>query len=60
MKYPRVTDDDDSNISLTHCGKEIRSFYYESEDQRRMKMLMAREYVEGFGDGYDHMDTTLM
>jgi hypothetical protein len=46
-----VTDNDRNTISITLNGKELRAFYYYDESERRMKMLMAREYVEGWCDG---------
>lgn len=48
---PRVTDNDEGEITVTHGGKELRGWSYANDDERRAKMLMAREYVEGWCDG---------
>lgn len=50
---PRVTDDDKSEIKVTFKGRELRGWSYASYDERRTKMLAAREYVEGWCDGRD-------
>lgn len=52
---PRVTDNDRGEIAVTHAGKELRGWSYANEDERRAKMLMAREYVEGWCDGRDRV-----
>lgn len=48
---PKVTDNDRDEITVTNAGKELRGWSYANEDERRLKMLMAREYVEGWCDG---------
>lgn len=53
MNNPRVTDDDTGEITVTLCGRELRGWSYASDDERRAKMLAAREYVEGYCDGRD-------
>lgn len=50
---PRVTDDDSGEITVTFNGKELRGWSYSSDDERRTKMLAAREYIEGWCDGRD-------
>jgi hypothetical protein len=50
---PRVVDDDKDQITVTLNGKELRGWSYASDDERRQKMLQAREYVEGWCDGRD-------
>lgn len=50
---PRVTDNDRDEITVTLNGKELRGWSYSSEPERRVKMLAAREYVEGYCDGRD-------
>jgi len=52
----RVTDNDMGYIVVTLDGKELRSWIYDSEDERRRKMLLAREYIEGWGDGWEARD----
>lgn len=48
---PRVTDDDKGEITVTFGGKELRCWSYKDDAERRIKMLAAREYVEGWCDG---------
>lgn len=50
---PRVTDNDAGEISVTFNGKELRVFIYSDDTTRRLKMLAAREYIEGWCDGRD-------
>lgn len=45
---PRVTDNDRDEITVTLDGKEIRGWSYENDAERRVKMRMAREFVEGW------------
>lgn len=51
MTNPKVTDNDHGEISVTLNGRELRGWSYENDEQRRTKMLLAREYVEGWCDG---------
>jgi hypothetical protein len=53
MGTPRLTDNDQGEISVTYDGKEIRGWSYKSDGERRAKMLAAREYIEGWCDGRD-------
>lgn len=48
---PRVTDNDQGEITVSLNGKELRGWSYASDDERRAKVLQAREYVEGWCDG---------
>lgn len=48
---PRVVDNDRDEIAVTLDGKEIRGWSYNDEAERRMKMLAAREFVEGWYAG---------
>lgn len=50
---PKVTDNDNGEISVTFNGKELRGFIYSDDQTRRLKMLAAREYIEGWCDGRD-------
>lgn len=45
---PRVVDNDRDEITVTLGGKEIRGWSYETEADRRVKMLAAREFCEGW------------
>ena len=45
---PRVVDNDRDEITVTLDGKEIRGWSYANEAERRMKMLAAREFCEGW------------
>ncbi len=38
-------------IAVIHNGKEIRVWSYTNDGERRQKVLQAREYIEGWGDG---------
>ena len=51
IKQPRLTDNDHGEIIVTHDGRQIRGWSYGNDNERRMKMLAAREYVEGWMDG---------
>lgn len=48
---PRVIDTDKGEILVTFNDAELRGWSYENDDERRQKMLQAREYVEGWCDG---------
>lgn len=50
VTVPRVTDNDRDEITVTLEGKELR-WSYASDQERRTKMLCAREFVEGFCTG---------
>ena len=45
---PRVADNDRDEITVTLDGKEIRGWSYRDEAERRVKMLAAREFCEGW------------
>jgi len=45
---PRVIDNDRDEITVTLDGKEIRGWSYADETERRVKMLAAREFCEGW------------
>jgi len=53
MTQPRVTDNDDGEISVTFNGGELRGWSYKDDNERRAKIFAAREYVEGWCDGRD-------
>lgn len=45
----KVKDDDKDEICVVQeNGQSIRSWEYHSEPERRQKILMAREFVEGW------------
>ena len=50
---PRVVDNDRDEITVTYEGRMLRAWIYQNEPERKMKIRMAREYVEGWCDGYD-------
>jgi len=54
MPQPRVTDNDDGEITVTSNGVELRGWSYADDNVRRQKMLMARDYVEGWCDAMKH------
>lgn len=49
----RVKDNDKDEITVVDNDKEVRGWSYANDTERRVKMLCAREYVEGWhqGDG---------
>jgi hypothetical protein len=48
---PRLTDNDNGEITVSLYAQELRGWSYANDDERRQKMLQAREYVEGWRDG---------
>ena len=50
---PRVTDNDAGEITVTLAARELRGWSYANDGERRQKMLLAREYVEGWCDSRD-------
>ena len=59
-EQPRVVDDDDGIITvLLAGGQELRGWTYDSDDERRMKMRLAREYVEGWCDAVEKIYSCL-
>lgn len=51
IEDPRVIDFDDGEISVRLRDVELRGWTYTTDDERRQKMRLAREYVEGWCDG---------
>lgn len=47
LQNPRVTDNDRGEITVSLDGKELRGWSYSSDNERRLKMLCAQEFVEG-------------
>jgi hypothetical protein len=45
---PRVHDNDRDEITVTLDEREIRGWSYRDETERRVKMLAAREFCEGW------------
>jgi hypothetical protein len=56
---PSVTDNDHGEITVSLDGKEMRGWSYQSEAEQRIKMMQAREYVEGWCDGHTKGQTEL-
>lgn len=54
MADPRVHDNDRDEITVTLDGKEIRGWSYRDEAERRVKMLAAREFCEGWFQAIEH------
>lgn len=48
---PRVADNDRDEITVSLSGKEMRGWSYTNDSERRVKMLCAREFVEGWYEG---------
>lgn len=45
---PRIKDNDRDEITAEINGQEIRGWSYASREEQRVKMLMAREFAEGW------------
>ena len=50
---PRVYDTDRGQVLIIYNGRQIRGWSYQNNDERRKKMMYAREYVEDWCDGHD-------
>ena len=50
---PRVIDNDHDTVFVRLNGRELRRWFYTTTEEQRMKMRLAREYVEGWCDGRD-------
>jgi hypothetical protein len=48
MKYPRITDDDNGTITADLNGEVVRSWAYPSPEEHKPRMLLAREFAEGW------------
>lgn len=48
MKTPKIVDNDRDEITARLDGKEIRGWSYANETERRVKMLAAHEFAEGW------------
>lgn len=45
---PIISDNDKDEITATLNGREIRGWSYRSDAERRERMKLAREFVEGW------------
>ena len=52
---PRVTDNDRGSAVVTYEGRQMRGWSYQGNDERRKKMMYAREYIEGWCDSREHI-----
>lgn len=52
MERPSIIDNDQDEISVTLDGKEIRGWSYGNDDERSSKMRGAREYCNGWLEGF--------
>ena len=55
MENPRVTDNDNGEITVTLAGRELRGWSYKDDPERRTKMLAAHEYAEGWHNALARM-----
>lgn len=53
QKYPKIVDNDRGLISAQFNGHRVRDWIYANDNERRHYMVLAREYVEGFGDALE-------
>lgn len=62
--FPRLVDDDVSEITVSVNGVEIRGWSYASRDEQYLKIRMAREFCEGwhtgFGSGLDRAQEVMV
>lgn len=60
---PSVVDDDEGTIFVRKDGEELRAYNYDNDDERRIKMQRARDYVEGWVDSaekiFSRIDTLM-
>ena len=57
-EQPAVIDNDDGEITVElPRGTELRGWSYKNDDERRVKMGHAREYVEGWCDAVEKIFT---
>jgi hypothetical protein len=54
LNRPRVTDNDKGAVLVTFQGQQLRGWSYQNDEQRRLKMMYAREYIEGWCDGKEY------
>jgi hypothetical protein len=54
LDRPRVIDNGRGAVIVTFDGQQIRAWSYQNDDERRRKMLLAHEYIEGWCDSRDH------
>ena len=52
-EQPRLIDNDRGSILVTLKGRQLRGWSYQNDNERKVKMLAAREYVEGWCDGLE-------
>lgn len=54
----RVKDNNEGEIAVMNGDKEVRGWSYTSDIERRVKMLCARDFVEGYyqGDGRPELE----
>lgn len=48
MEAPRITDNDEGTIFAEIPTRVVRSWSYNGRSEQRLKMLMAREFAEGW------------
>ena len=54
IMQPRVTDNGRGVVIVTLDGRQLRGWSYQNDDERRLKMRIAREYVDGWMDSLIH------
>jgi uncharacterized Fe-S cluster-containing protein len=50
--FPRLIDNDEGEITVTINDVEVRGWSYKNRDEQCLKIRMAREYCEGWHDGF--------
>lgn len=57
--HAKVIDNDAGDIIVEVFGKEVRGWSYKDDAERRMKMVAAHEYAEGWHQGVARMKDRL-
>ena len=53
-KRPRVYDNRRGAVLVVWEDRQIRGYSYQNEEQRRLKIKYAHEFVEGWIEGREH------
>jgi len=56
MTPPRLTDNDEGEITVSFNERELRSWSYGDDNTRRVKIHLAHEYIEGWHDGWSEKE----
>ena len=54
MTRPRVFDNGRGAVLVTWQSRQIRGYSYQNDDERKLKIKYAHEFVEGWIEGREH------